>query len=62
MNIIEYLKQQKVIPQDKAKKFIELQATYEENDALYNNAINQLDLKNDEYEKLFTDIEKENNV
>lgn len=62
MNIIEYLKQQKVIPQDKAKKFIELLATYEENDVLYNNAINQLDLTNDEYERLFTELEKENYV
>lgn len=62
MNIIEYLKQQKVIPQDKSQKFIELLATYEENDVLYNNAINQIDLTNDEYERLFTELEKENYV
>lgn len=62
MNIIEYLKQQKVIPQAKADKFIELLATYEENDVLYDNAIKQLDLTNDEYDKLFSELEKENYV
>lgn len=59
MNIIEYLKQQKVIPQNKADKFIELLATYEENDVLYNNAIEQLDLTNDEYGRLFSEMERE---
>lgn len=62
MNIIEYLKQQKVIPQDKADKFIELLATYEENDVLYDNAIKQLDLTNDENERLFSELERENYV
>lgn len=62
MNIIEYLKQQKVIQQDKANKFIELLATYEENDILYDNSIKQLDLTIDEHEKLFTELEKENYV
>jgi len=62
MNIIEYLKQQKVIPQYKADKFIELLATYEENDVLYENAIKQLDLTNDEYDRLFTELEKGNYV
>lgn len=62
MNIIEYLKQQKVISQAKADKFIELLATYEENDVLYDSAINQLDLTNEEHDKLFSELEKENYV
>ncbi|HYE82967.1 MAG TPA: hypothetical protein VEG39_12485 [Clostridia bacterium] len=62
MNLIEYLKQQKVIPQSKAEKFIELLATYEENDVLYENAIKQLDLTNEEHEKLFFELEKESFV
>lgn len=62
MNLIEYLKQQKVILQGKADKFIELLATYEENDVLYDNAIKQLDLTNEEYDKLFSELEKENFV
>lgn len=60
MNLVEYLKQQKLIPQAKADKFIELLATYEENDVLYENAIKQLDLTNEEYDCLFTELEKEN--
>ena len=62
MNIIEYLKQQKIIPKDKANKFIELLATYEENDVLYDNSIKQLDLTIDEHDRLFTELEKENYV
>jgi uncharacterized paraquat-inducible protein A len=62
MNIIEYLKQQKAVPQAKADKFIELLATYEENDVLYDNAIEQLDLSNEEHDKLFSELEKENYV
>jgi hypothetical protein len=62
MNIIEYLKQQKLIPQDKANKFIELLATYEENDVLYDNSIKQLDLTIEDHDKLFTELEKENFV
>lgn len=62
MNLIEYLKQQKVIPQAKADKFIELLATYEENDVLYDKSIEQLDLTNDEHDKLFSELEKENFV
>lgn len=62
MNLIEYLKQQKVIPQPKADKFIELLATYEENDVLYENAIEQLDLTNEEHERLFSELEKESFV
>lgn len=62
MNIIEYLKQQKVIPQTKADNFIELLATYEENDVLYDNAIKQLELTNDEHDKLFSELEKANYV
>ena len=54
MNLIEYLKQQKVLPQAKADKFIELLATYEENDVLYDNSIKQLDLTNDEHDRLFS--------
>lgn len=60
MNIIEYLRQQKVIPKDKANKFIELLATYEENDVLYDNSIKQLDLTIEEHDRLFTELEKEN--
>jgi len=60
MNIIEYLKQQKVIPQAKADNFIELLATYEENDVLYDNAIKQLELTNDEHDRLFSELEKAN--
>jgi hypothetical protein len=62
MNIIEYLKQQKLIPQDKANKLIELLATYEENDVLYDNSIKQLDLTIEDHDKLFTELEKENFV
>lgn len=62
MNIIEYLKQQKVIPQVKADKFIELLETYDENDVLYDSAIEQLDLTNEEYDKLFTELQKEHYV
>ncbi len=62
MNIIEYLRQQKVIPQEKANKFIELLATYEENDVLYDNSIKQLDLTMEEHDRLFTELEKENFV
>ncbi|HYE08889.1 MAG TPA: hypothetical protein VEF53_01775 [Patescibacteria group bacterium] len=62
MNLIEYLKQQKVIPQAKADKFIELLATYEENDVLYDNSIKQLDLTSDEHDRLFSELEKENFV
>ncbi|MHB1393800.1 MAG: hypothetical protein ACYCYE_12140 [Clostridia bacterium] len=62
MNLIEYLKQQKVIPQAKADKFIELLVTYEENDVLYDNAIKQLGLTSDESDKLFSELEKENYV
>jgi hypothetical protein len=51
-----------VITQDKADRFIELLATYEENDVLYDNAIQQLDLTNDEYERLFSELERENFV
>jgi thiol-disulfide isomerase/thioredoxin len=60
MNLVEYLKQQKIIPQAKADKFIELLDTYEENDVLYDSAIKQLDLTNEEFEKLFMELEKEN--
>jgi dsDNA-binding SOS-regulon protein len=62
MNLIEYLKQQKIIPQAKADTFIEMLAMYEENDVLYENAIKQLDLTNDEYERLFSELEKESFV
>jgi hypothetical protein len=62
MNLIEYFKQQRVIPQAKAEKFIELLATYEENDVLYDNAIKQLDLTIDEHDRLFAELEKENYV
>jgi hypothetical protein len=62
MNLIEYLKQQKVLPQAKADKFMELLVTYEENDVLYDNSIKQLDLTIDEHDRLFSELEKENFV
>lgn len=62
MNLIEYLKQQKVLPQAKADKFMELLVTYEENDVLYDKSIEQLDLTNDEHDRLFSELEKENFV
>lgn len=62
MNLIEYLKQQETIPDYKADKFIKLLEKYDENDVLYESAINDIDLTNEEYEELFTELEKENYV
>lgn len=62
MNIIEYLKQQEVISKEKSQKFIKMLEKYEENDILYNTALAELDLTNEEYEALFSELEKENYV
>lgn len=62
MNLIEYLKQQKTIPDYKADKFIKLLEKYDENDVLYEAAINDIDLTNEEYEELFAELEKESFV
>jgi len=62
MNLIEYLKQQETIPQYKAEKFIKLLEKYDENDVLYEAAINDVDLTNEEYETLFEELEKESYV
>lgn len=62
MNLIEYLKQQKVIPTEKAEKFIELLETYEENDVLYNSVLKDIGLTEEEHEDLFTELERENYV
>jgi uncharacterized paraquat-inducible protein A len=62
MNLIEYLKQQTTIPDYKADKFIMLLEKYDENDVLYETAINDIDLTNEEYEELFAELEKENYV
>ncbi|MFZ5352262.1 MAG: hypothetical protein ACOZCL_06000 [Bacillota bacterium] len=60
MNLIEYLRQQEIIPMEKAERFIKLLEKYDENDVLYDNAINELNLTEEEYEDLFTELEKEN--
>jgi hypothetical protein len=62
MNLIEYLKQQSAIPEYKADKFIKLLEKYDENDVLYEAAINDIDLTNEEYEELFEELEKESYV
>ncbi|MDF2533239.1 MAG: hypothetical protein K0R80_1693 [Clostridia bacterium] len=62
MNLIEYLKQQTAIPESKADKFITLLEKYDENDVLYETAINDIDLTNEEYEELFEELERENYV
>jgi hypothetical protein len=62
MNLIDYLKQQEIIPESKADKFIKLLEKYDENDVLYEAAINEIDLTNEEYEELFIELEKENYV
>jgi hypothetical protein len=62
MNLIEYLQQQNAIPKQKADKFIKLLEKYDENDVLYEEAIYDIDLTNEEYEELFEDLEKESFV
>ncbi|MDF2840206.1 MAG: hypothetical protein K0Q99_978 [Clostridia bacterium] len=62
MNLIEYLQQQNAIPKHKADKFIKLLEKYDENDVLYEEAIYDIDLTNEEYEELFEDLEKESFV
>lgn len=62
MNLNEYLKQQKIIPQAKADNFVELLTTYEENDILYENVIRQLGLTQEERDRFFAELEKENYV
>lgn len=62
MNLIEYLKKQETIPKYKAEKFIKLLEKYDENDVLYQSAINDIDLTNEEYEELFEELEKESYV
>lgn len=62
MNLIQYLQEQEMIPRYKADKFIKLLEKYEENDVLYESAINDIDLTNEEYEELFAELEKESYV
>lgn len=62
MNLIDYLKQQETIPNYKADKFIKLLEKYDDNDVLYEAAINDIDLTNEEYEALFEELEKESYV
>ena len=62
MNIIEYLKQQTIIPQAKAETFIHVLGKYDENDILYENIIEQLDLSSEEYDELFTELERQDYV
>lgn len=62
MNLIEFLRQQTIVPKEKAETFIDLLDTYEENDILYESAIRQLDLTESEYEELFTELEKQDYV
>jgi hypothetical protein len=62
MNLIEYLHQQETIPNFKSDKFIKLLEKYDENDLLYQTAINEIDLTNEEYEALFSELEKESYV
>lgn len=62
MNLIEYLKQQEFIPKQKSEKFIKLLEKYDENDVLYETAINEIDLTNEEYELIFEELEKESFV
>jgi hypothetical protein len=60
MNLIEYLKEQTIVPSEKAERFIKLLEKYDENDVLYNSAVYELDLANEEYEELFAELIKEN--
>ncbi len=62
MNLIEYLHEQETIPKLKADKFIKLLEKYDENDVLYQSAISEIDLTNEEYEELFAVLEKESFV
>lgn len=62
MNLIEFLRQQTIVPKEKAETFIDLLDTYEENDILYESAIRQLDLTESEYEELFAELEKQDYV
>lgn len=62
MNLIEYLQSQESIPKLKADRFIKLLEKYDENDVLYQSAISEIDLTNEEYEELFAELEKESYV
>lgn len=62
MNLFEYLRSQEIIPKSKAERFAKLLEKYDENDVLYENAIEEMDLTNEEYEALFAELEKENFV
>lgn len=62
MNLFEYLKSQEIIPKQKADRFAKLLEKYDENDVLYESAINEIDLSNEEYEEVFAELEKENYV
>ena len=62
MNLIEYLRQQKIVPKEKADKFISILAKYEENDILYESIIDQVELTSEEHDELFENLERENYV
>lgn len=62
MNLIEYLGQQTILQSEKTEKFIKLLEKYDENDVLYNSALEDIDLSNEEYEELFLELTKENYI
>lgn len=62
MNLLEYLREQTVIPAEKTERFLKLLEKFDENDVMYRNAIEEIDLTNEEYEELFTELEKESFV
>ena len=58
MNLIEYLKHQKIVPEDKAKKLINILKQYSENDVLYPDVVKELDLTGSEHDRLFNELDK----
>ncbi len=62
MNLFEYLKEQEIIPTHKAEKFSTLLEKYDENDVLYEAAMNEIDLTTEEYDEIFEELEKEHFV
>ncbi len=62
MNLLEYLHDQAIIPEDKAEILLKLLEKFDENDVMYSNTISEIDLTNEEYEELFRELEKENFV
>lgn len=62
MNLIEFLREQTLVPNEKAEKFIALLDTYEENDILYDSVLDQIELTNDEFEELFAELDREDFV